>query len=94
MRNAAAALTLLAAVLSSGAQRGATPPVADLILYGRVYALAWLQPSVDGSPATGVLAAGRWADITVLGIDPFTTPPDALRRGKPVMTIVAGKIVR
>ena len=45
---------------------------------------------------TGVLAAGRWADITVMSIDPFVTAtsrPGSLLDGDIVMTIVAGRIV-
>jgi predicted amidohydrolase YtcJ len=45
---------------------------------------------------TGVLAPGRWADITVIDIDPLnvgTTAPDKLLQGKIKMTIVGGKIV-
>ncbi len=45
---------------------------------------------------TGVLAAGRWADITVMNIDPFVTAsasPGSLLDGEIVMTLVAGRIV-
>jgi predicted amidohydrolase YtcJ len=45
---------------------------------------------------TGTIAPGKWADITVIDIDPFVladTDPGKLLDGKPVMTIVAGRIV-
>lgn len=45
---------------------------------------------------TGTLEAGKWADITVLSIDPFRTvedDPHKLLRGEALMTIVAGRIV-
>jgi predicted amidohydrolase YtcJ len=45
---------------------------------------------------TGVLAPGRWADITVLSVDPLATPPDSyerILRGSIVLTIVGGEIV-
>lgn len=45
---------------------------------------------------TGIIAPGRWADLTVIDIDPFVvvdTNPDALLDGRVLMTVVAGKIV-
>ena len=45
---------------------------------------------------TGVLQAGRWADVTLLDIDPFVlseTDPGAILDGKVLMTIVAGNVV-
>jgi hypothetical protein len=45
---------------------------------------------------TGVLAPGRWADVTVMNIDPLATgehDPDRLLGGRIEMTIVAGKVV-
>ena len=45
---------------------------------------------------TGIIAPGRWADITVMDIDPFTlarSGPAKLLEGKIVMTIVDGRIV-
>ena len=44
---------------------------------------------------TGVLAAGRWADITVMDIDPLVvgaTDPGKLLRGSILTTIVGGRI--
>jgi predicted amidohydrolase YtcJ len=45
---------------------------------------------------TGVIEAGRWADLTVMNVDPFVLaeerPADILR-GQIVMTIVNGKVV-
>ncbi len=45
---------------------------------------------------TGIIAPGRWADLTVIDIDPFVvvdTNPDALLDGRILMTVVAGDIV-
>jgi predicted amidohydrolase YtcJ len=45
---------------------------------------------------TGILATGRWADLTIMDIDPFvlgTTSPGKLLDGKIIMTIVDGKVV-
>lgn len=45
---------------------------------------------------TGTIAPGRWADFTVLDIDPFVTATDApgdLLKGNVLMTIVNGQIV-
>ncbi|MBX7513283.1 amidohydrolase [Qipengyuania sp. GH38] len=45
---------------------------------------------------TGMIAPGRWADLTVMDIDPFTlarSDPAGLLDGKIVMTIVDGRIV-
>lgn len=45
---------------------------------------------------TGIIDEGRWADLTVLDIDPFVladdSPPDLLN-GRILMTIVGGKVV-
>ncbi len=45
---------------------------------------------------TGIIAAGRWADMTIMDIDPFVladeTPSDILK-GKILMTIVDGNVV-
>jgi predicted amidohydrolase YtcJ len=52
------------------------------------YAASWEKES-------GVLAPGRWADITVMDIDPLVvgaTDPDRLLRGSIRATIVAGKV--
>jgi predicted amidohydrolase YtcJ len=52
------------------------------------YAASWEKES-------GVLAPGRWADITVMDIDPLVvgaTDPDKLLRGSILTTIVAGKV--
>jgi predicted amidohydrolase YtcJ len=45
---------------------------------------------------TGVLAPGRWADLTIMDIDPFvlaSDDPGAILDGNIVMTVVAGNIV-
>jgi predicted amidohydrolase YtcJ len=41
---------------------------------------------------TGTLAAGKWADITVLSIDPLEQP-ESLFEGRVLLTVVAGRIV-
>jgi predicted amidohydrolase YtcJ len=42
---------------------------------------------------TGTLAPGRWADLTVISVDPFNASPEALLRGAIDLTIVNGRVV-
>jgi len=42
---------------------------------------------------TGTLAPGRWADVTIVSVDPFTASPSALLGGRVQTTIVGGRIV-
>ena len=45
---------------------------------------------------TGVIAVGRWADLTVMDIDPFVLAnenPSAILDGRILMTIVDGNVV-
>lgn len=45
---------------------------------------------------TGILAAGRWADITVMDIDPLVVGaarPDELLKGRITLTMVGGRVV-
>jgi hypothetical protein len=45
---------------------------------------------------TGIIAAGRWADLTVMDIDPFVLSEDSpgdILNGRILMTVVNGKIV-
>ncbi len=56
----------------------------------------WAAFSAFREEQTGVLDVGRWADITVLDIDPMQlgeTEPSKLFQGNVLMTIVNGKIV-
>ena len=53
----------------------------------------WAAYTAFRENVTGTLAPGRWADVTVLTIDPFTSSPDALLTGGVQTTIVAGKVV-
>ena len=56
----------------------------------------WAAYTAFEEKETGVLAPGRWADITVMDIDPLAIgehDPDRLLRGRIEMTIVAGKVV-
>ncbi|MCK4313344.1 amidohydrolase family protein, partial [Candidatus Bathyarchaeota archaeon] len=41
----------------------------------------------------GTIESGKFADLTVLSDDPFSVPPDEIRRVTVEMTIVDGKIV-
>jgi predicted amidohydrolase YtcJ len=57
---------------------------------------SWAAYSAFREENTGVLATGRWADITVLDIDPLRVGqkrPKKLLDGKVLMTIVNGKVV-
>jgi predicted amidohydrolase YtcJ len=53
----------------------------------------WAAYTAFRENVTGTLAAGRWADVTILTVDPFTAPAKALLDGKVRMTIVNGRIV-
>ena len=52
-------------------------------------------PMVVRDGETGILAPGRWADVTILDVDPLAlgeTDPGAILDGKVVATIVAGEV--
>jgi hypothetical protein len=53
----------------------------------------WAAYAAFRENVTGTLAPGRWADVTMLTIDPFTASPEALLKGGVQMTVVAGKVV-
>jgi len=46
---------------------------------------------------TGVLAPGRWADVTVIDVDPFRAgsgdEPEVILNGRVILTVVGGRIV-
>ena len=47
-------------------------------------------------PYTGVIEAGRWADLTIMDIDPLVladTDAGAILGGSILMTLVGGEIV-
>lgn len=57
---------------------------------------SWPAWSSKREDLTGTLEAGKWADITVLSIDPFAVAQEnaqGLLDGRALMTIVAGEIV-
>jgi len=56
----------------------------------------WAAYAAFWEKETGVLATGRWADLTATDLDLLnvgTTAPDKLLQGKIMLTIVGGKIV-
>jgi predicted amidohydrolase YtcJ len=56
----------------------------------------WNAYAASWEKETGVLAPGRWADVTVMDVDPFVlgaTDAGTLLGGKIVATIVGGKVV-
>ncbi len=53
---------------------------------------AWPARASGIEDQTGSLAAGKWADLTVLDLDPLNTPPDSLLAGSVVMTVVGGSV--
>ena len=56
----------------------------------------WSAHAAHWEDHTGILAPGRWADVTILDVDPLVlgeTDPGAILDGKIVATIVAGKVV-
>ncbi|MEM8768767.1 MAG: amidohydrolase family protein [Pseudomonadota bacterium] len=56
----------------------------------------WPARASGKEALTGTIEAGKWADLTVLSIDPFVTAsedPAALLEGEALMTVVGGEIV-
>jgi predicted amidohydrolase YtcJ len=53
----------------------------------------WAAYTAFRENITGTLAPGRWADVTILTVDPFTASPAALLGGAVHSTIVAGRVV-
>jgi predicted amidohydrolase YtcJ len=56
----------------------------------------WPARASGKESLTGSLQTGKWADVTVLSVDPFEAAsgdPRSLLEGKALMTVVAGKIV-
>lgn len=57
---------------------------------------SWSAYAAHWEDRTGVLAPGRWADLTLMDIDPFVlgeTDPGAILDGRIVATIVGGEVV-
>jgi len=57
----------------------------------------WAAYAAFVEDQTGVLAVGRWADLTAMDIDPLNVgekEPARLLTGKITMTIVAGRVVQ
>ena len=68
--------------------------VLSALAVGAILATAQRSPSTAfRENQTGVPATGRWVDVTVLSLDPFTASPSALLGGTVTMTIVGGRIV-
>jgi predicted amidohydrolase YtcJ len=53
----------------------------------------WAAYTAFRENVTGTLAPGRWADVTIVSVDPFTAAPSALLGGRVQTTIVGGRIV-
>ena len=57
---------------------------------------SWSAYAAFREDQTGIIAKGRWADLTVMDIDPFAfaaTAPGKILAGRIVATIVNGKVV-
>jgi len=57
---------------------------------------SWSALAAGWEQLTGVLEAGRWADMTVMDIDPLAvgdSEPERLLEGKILATVVAGRVV-
>ena len=56
----------------------------------------WAAFASFAETETGVIARGRWADLTVLSVDPFvlgSEDPGSILDGSVVATVVAGRVV-
>ncbi|MEM7356821.1 MAG: amidohydrolase family protein, partial [Acidobacteriota bacterium] len=56
----------------------------------------WSAYAAHWEEQTGLLAPGRWGDLTVMDIDPMVlgeTDPGAILDGRIIATIVAGRVV-
>ena len=54
----------------------------------------WPAVASGKQALTGTLTAGKWADLTVLSLDPLNVPePSALFDGRILMTVIGGEIV-
>lgn len=56
-------------------------------------ATAWAAEYVEREKVLGSLERGKYADLLVLNSDYFTVPEREIRKVKPVLTMVGGKIV-
>lgn len=57
---------------------------------------SWTPRAAFLEDRTGVIEAGRWADLTVMDVDPFQlgeTSPGEILDGRVLATIVAGRVV-
>ncbi|MEM7584247.1 MAG: amidohydrolase [Acidobacteriota bacterium] len=57
---------------------------------------SWSAYAAHWEEHTGVLAPGRWGDVTIMDIDPLTlgeSDPGSILDGKIVATVVAGRVV-
>lgn len=57
---------------------------------------SWSAYAAFREDRTGIIATGRWADITVMDIDPFAlagSAPEKILAGRILATIVSGKVV-
>jgi predicted amidohydrolase YtcJ len=57
---------------------------------------SWSAYAAFRENETGIIAKGRWADLTVMDIDPFAlagTTPERILAGRIVLTVVNGRIV-
>ncbi|MDA0875508.1 MAG: amidohydrolase family protein, partial [Bacteroidetes bacterium] len=52
----------------------------------------WPARAAQQEDRTGTISTGKWADLTVLSLDPLNTPSPALLQGSALMTMVAGEI--
>lgn len=80
---------------TSAAPGAALIPAERLTIEETVRAYStWAAWSTFNERSSGVIVAGRWADLTVLSRDPFTTEPDSSWLDSGVhYTIVGGQIV-
>lgn len=52
----------------------------------------WAARAANQEDRTGTIEPGKWADLTVLSLDPLNAGPDELLQGRVLMTVVDGRV--
>ena len=52
----------------------------------------WPAQSSGLAAHTGTIQVGKWADLTVMDIDPLNSPIERIMKGRVLMTLVDGAV--